>query len=444
MDSWDILIIDDDENLNFALHETLSRRGYQVDRAFGVAEAREKLLAARYPLIITDVKMPDGSGIDLVAEIKRRSPQTEVLVITAYGEIEDAVTAMRNGAADYIQKPFAADKLLVRVERHFPSRFSGAPAGDFLTRSPTLQSMLERVRRAAASGAAILIRGESGTGKEVLARFVHRNSPRHDFPYVALNCAAIPENLLESELFGYEKGAFTGADRLKPGKFELADRGTLVLDEIGDMPLHLQAKILRVIQEREVDRLGGKKSLRVDVRIVSLTNQDIRERIGEKTFREDLYFRLNVVEFSIPPLRERPEDIPFLAETFLEVTSKELGHPPLTITPAAREKLLTHPWPGNVRELQNAMQRAAIFCDGRRIDHADLEFPKGEPRRDGNSLPADIQTVAAMEKELILRTLERTAGNRGKAAELLGISARTLRNKLQEYRLEENPPTPPQ
>ncbi|HNX99062.1 MAG TPA: sigma-54 dependent transcriptional regulator, partial [Candidatus Aminicenantes bacterium] len=350
---------------------------------------------------------------------------------------------MRNGAADYIQKPFAADKLLGRVERHFPSRFSGTPPGDFLTRSPSLQSMLARVRRAAATGAAILIRGESGTGKEVLARFVHRTSPRHDFPYVALNCAAIPENLLESELFGYEKGAFTGADRLKPGKFELADRGTLVLDEIGDMPLHLQAKILRVIQEREVDRLGGKKSLRVDVRIVSLTNQDIRERIGEKTFREDLYFRLNVVEFSIPPLRERPEDIPYLAETFLEVIGKELAHPPLAITPAAREKLLAYPWPGNVRELQNAMQRAAIFCDGQHIDHGDLEFSKGEPRHDGISLPADIQTVAAMEKELILRTLERTSGNRGKAAELLGISARTLRNKLQEYRLEENPLPPP-
>ncbi len=439
MDHWDILIVDDDENLNFALHETLTRKGYVVDRAFGVAEAREKLLATRYPLVVTDVKMPDGSGIDLVADIKRRSPQTEVLVITAYGEIDDAVRAMRNGAADYIQKPFAADKLLSRVENHFPSRFSGALPGDFLTSSPPLLALLDRVRRAAASGVPVMIGGESGTGKEVLARFLHGNSPRRDFPYVALNCAAIPENLLESELFGYEKGAFTGADRLKPGKFELADRGTLVLDEIGDMPLHLQAKILRVIQEREVDRLGGKKGLRIDVRLISLTNQDIRKRIADKTFREDLYFRLNVVEFTIPPLRERPEDIPFLSAAFLEVIAKELGHPPLKLSSGARDKLLGYSWPGNVRELQNALQRAAIFCDAPQLEAGDFDLPKGEVRP-GVAFVQDIQTVAAMEKELILRTLERTAGNRGKAAELLGISARTLRNKLQEYRLEEPPP----
>lgn len=430
MEGSDILIVDDDENLNFALHETLTRRQFKVERAFSYLEGKEKIQYRKFPLVITDVRMPDGNGIDLVAEIKSRSPQSAVIVITAFGRIEDAVTALKNGASDYIQKPFSVESLLKLVEQYFPERFQQLPAGDFLTHSPMLTAMLEKARRAARSNAAVLIRGESGSGKEVLARYIHRNSPRSDQPYIALNCAAIPENLLESELFGYEKGAFTGAEKMKPGKFELADKGTLVLDEIGDMPLHLQAKILRVLQEREVDRLGGRKALPVDVRVISLTNQAIEEKIRAKSFREDLFFRLNVVEFHLPPLRERGEDIPYLARHFVELYSRELGRDALALGAGAARKLGRHHWPGNIRELQNVLHKAVIFSDGREIGEEDIEFSAlpGEP-------PAadQPQTVAGMEKELILRTLERTGNNRNRAAEILGISARTLRNKLKEY-----------
>jgi DNA-binding NtrC family response regulator len=431
METPDILIVDDDENLNFALKQTLTRRDFQVDQAHSFLEAKEKIGRQSYPMIISDVRMPDGNGIELVAEIKRRSPQTAVIIITAYGKIEDAITALKNGAEDYLIKPFPADSIVKLAEKYFPEHFNRAGASEFLTREKSLEELLQKAQRAARSQAAILIVGESGTGKEVLARFIHAHSPRNRRPYLALNCAAIPENLLESELFGYEKGAFTGADKFKPGKFELADKGTLVLDEIGDMPLHLQAKLLRVLQEKEIDRLGGRRSVPVDVRILSLSNQDIQEKIRLKTFREDLLYRLNVVEFDIPPLRDRPEDIRFLASHFARQFASEIDRKEIGFSDPALERLLNHSWPGNVRELQNTIHRAVIFCTGQTIEASDIGFRASPP---GPPAPgSEATTLADMEREMILLTLSRTGNNKNRASEILGISARTLRNKLKEY-----------
>lgn len=438
MEHKDILIVDDDENMNFALYETLKRKNYSVERAFSFLEAKEKLNFYNYPMVITDVRMPDGSGMELVVEIKNKNPETKIIVITAYGKIEDAVLALKNGAEDYILKPFSADKILKLTENLFPKTFNRNPITDFLTRDKKLTNILDRAAKAARSNAAVLIYGESGTGKEVLSRFIHRNSPRKDEPYIAINCAAIPENLLESELFGYEKGAFTGADKFKPGKFELADKGTLVLDEIGDMPLHLQAKILRVLQEKEVDRLGGKKAIPVDARIISLTNRNIEEKVRDKSFREDLLFRLNVVEFQIPPLRERPDDIKYLAEVFLSMYEKESGKTNLKFNKNAIDKLLAYHWPGNIRELQNVIHRTTIFSGSNEIDDEDIEFKTYSFHTSTASTSnSELKTVAEMEKELILRTLEKTPNNKTKAAEILGISSRTLRNKLKEYNMDD-------
>ncbi|MCP5050107.1 MAG: sigma-54-dependent Fis family transcriptional regulator [bacterium] len=436
MEHKDILIVDDDENMNFALYETLKRKNYSVERAFSFLEAKEKLNFYNYPMVITDVRMPDGSGIQLVSEIKKKNPETKIIVITAYGKIEDAVTALKNGADDYILKPFSADTILKIAEKLFPKTFNRNPVTDFLTMDSSLERLLERSAKAARSNASILISGESGTGKEVLTRFIHRNSLRKDQPYIAINCAAIPENLLESELFGFEKGAFTGADKFKPGKFELADKGTLVLDEIGDMPLNLQAKILRVLQEKEVDRLGGKSSLPVDVRVISLTNRNIEEKIKDQTFREDLLFRLNVVEFEIPPLRERPDDIDYLARYFLKMYESESERQDMKFSKKAMDKLLAYRWPGNIRELQNVIHRTTIFSEGTEINEDEIEF-KTYSFQVGASASSDIKTVAEMEKDLILRTLEKTTNNKTKAAEILGISSRTLRNKLKEYNMDD-------
>jgi len=437
MEQKDILIVDDDENMNFALSETLRRKNYSIDTALSYLEAKEKINFFNYPMVITDVRMPDGSGIDLVSEIKKKNPGTKIIVITAYGKIEDAVTALKNGAEDYILKPFPAEKILKQVELFFPGSFNRNPVIDFLTRDERLLGIVEKAKKAAGSNASILICGESGTGKEVLARFIHRNSLRKDGSYIAINCAAIPENLLESELFGYEKGAFTGADKFKPGKFELADKGTLVLDEIGDMPLNLQAKILRVLQEKEVDRLGGKKSLPVDARVISLSNQDIEQKLRGREFREDLLFRLNVVEFHIPPIRERPDDILFLTDYFLKIYERDAGKENMVIAKKGMEKLMAYSWPGNVRELQNVIQRTTIFAGGNEISEDDIEF-KTYSLQPGGGGDGEITTVAEMEKNLILRTLEKTQNNKTKAAEILGISSRTLRNKLKEYRLDDD------
>ena len=432
----DVLIVDDDENMNFALSETLKRKNFTVDSAFSYLEAKEKINFFNYPMVITDVRMPDGNGIKLVSEIKKKNINTKVIVITAYGKVEDAVTAMKAGAEDYILKPFASDRIIKLVEKYYPDYFNRFSNNIFLTKNRKQQEILDKILKAAKTDAPILIRGESGTGKEVVAKLIHNSSNRKEKAYIAVNCAAIPENLLESELFGYEKGAFTGADKFKPGKFELADKGTLVLDEIGDMPLSLQAKILRVLQEKEVDRLGSNKIIPVDIRVVSLTNKKLEELISKSEFREDLYFRLNVVEMEILPLRERKDDIIYLSEHFIRLYSKEIGKHELKLSKKSENKLLSHFWYGNVRELQNVIQRAVIFAEDNEIKPEDIEFK--EIKKFENIPNKEIMTVYEMEKDLILRALEKTGGNKTKAAELLGISSRTLRNKLNEYKINNN------
>ena len=432
MEPKDILIIDDDDNMNFALCETLRRQKYRVDSAESYLSAIEKLRFQRYPVVITDVRMPDGNGLDLIDRIKEESPDTSVLVMTAYGTIEDAVKALKSGAVDYMLKPFPAQQIIQLVSEHFPVRFNPRSNWRMLHSDPGMTALVERARKAAASDATVLIQGESGTGKEVLARFIHQNSPRREGPYLAVNCAAIPDNLLESELFGHEKGAFTGADKMKPGKFELAEGGTLVLDEIGDMPLTLQAKILRTLQEGEIDRLGGASPILVNVRVIAITNQDIHKLIRQGSFREDLYYRINVVEFTVPPLRDRPTEIELIAKALLDAINGTLPGAEKQFTPRALQRLLAHPWPGNVRELQNVVQRAAIFSEGERIDEKEIEF--ASPASSSKTGQTELQTIEAMEREMIHKALEKTDNNKTKAAEILGISVRTLRNKLAEYR----------
>jgi two-component system response regulator FlrC len=434
MDAKDILIVDDDENMNFALCETLRRQRYRVDSADSYLGAVEKLRFQRYPLVITDVRMPDGNGLNLIGRIKADSPDTGVLVMTAFGTIEDAVKALKSGAADYILKPFPAEEIIRLVTDHFPTRFNPRSSRTMICSDPQMISMTNRARKAAQSDVSILIQGESGTGKEILARFIHQNSPRKDGPYLAVNCAAIPDNLLESELFGHERGAFTGAEKMKPGKFELAESGTLVLDEIGDMPLTLQAKILRALQEAEIDRLGGGAPIPINVRVIAITNQEIRKLIAQGKFREDLYYRLNVVEFVVPPLRTRPLEIDEIARSVLENLNQSLPPPGKRFSDKAMQRLLGYPWPGNVRELQNVVQRAAIFAEGTLIEGDDIEFSGPAVTPAPSSL--ELKTIDAMEQDMITRALVQTENNKTRAAEILGISVRTLRNKLAEYRLQ--------
>jgi len=435
MDPKDILIIDDDDNMNFALCETLRRQHYRVDSAESYLAAIEKLRFQRYPVVITDVRMPDGNGLNLIGRVKEESPDTTVLVMTAFGTIEDAVKALKSGAADYILKPFPAEQIIKLVADHFPSRFNTRSNWRMIHSDPTMSILIEKARKAAQSEASVLIQGESGTGKELLARFIHKNSPRQAGPYLAVNCAAIPDNLLESELFGHEKGAFTGADKMKPGKFELAEGGTLVLDEIGDMPLPLQAKILRALQEGEIDRLGGSSPNIINVRIIAITNQDIRKLLSNERFREDLFYRLNVIEFTVPPLRDRPSEIKPLALAILAALNASLPDPGKHFTDKAIQKLLGHNWPGNVRELQNVIQRAAIFCDGESIDTGDIEF--SSPTIATAAPATELKTIEAMERDMIQKALDKTDNNKTKAADILGISVRTLRNKLAEYRQQD-------
>lgn len=431
MDPQDILIIDDDDNMNFALCETLRRQRYRVDSADSYLGAIEKLRFQKYPVVITDVRMPDGNGLDLVGRIKEESPDTSVLVMTAYGTIQDAVSALKSGAADYILKPFPAEQIIKLVADHFPSRFNARSNWRMIHSDPAMIRLVEKAQKAAQSEASIVILGESGTGKEILARYIHQNSSRHSGPYLAVNCAAIPDNLLESELFGHEKGAFTGAEKMKPGKFELAEGGTLVLDEIGDMPLSLQAKILRVLQEGEIDRLGGGGPILIDVRVIAITNQEIPKLIREGKFREDLYYRLNVLEFRVPPLRQRPGEIEQIARAVLDSLNHSLPPPGKRFSESAMKKLLGHTWPGNVRELQNVVQRAAIFADGDLIDGEDIEFSLPSP---APNTALELKTIEDMERDMIQKALEKTENNKTRAAEILGISVRTLRNKLAEYR----------
>jgi DNA-binding NtrC family response regulator len=446
-----ILVVDDEADMRTALSQALSRGGFKVESTAGGSEAVLKIKKNKYSLLITDMKMPDMTGLELLTAVKNISPRLPVIMITAYGTVSNAVEAVQAGASDYILKPFSFETLDAAVKKSIGNFGSGnhnshnrkhadSPSitKAIITNDPDFIELLEVARNVADSNATVLIQGESGTGKELLAGFIHSQSDRKNGPYVALNCAALPENLAESELFGHEKGSFTGAVNRKLGKFELAKQGTIVLDEISEMALPLQAKLLRVLQEREIDRVGGSQSIPIDARVIAISNLDLKQAVAEGKFREDLYYRINVVPLSIAPLRERKTDIPLLAEHFLAKFSSINKRKVTRISDEALSMLLQHDWKGNVRELENAIERAILIgCDDvimpEHLILAEAQKPSASGKQQGIKVGL---TVREMEKELIVKTLENVNENRTRAAELLGISIRTLRNKLREYRQE--------
>jgi len=439
-----VLIVEDDPGLREALCDTLELAGYTVVAATDGPAALELMERSPIGMVVSDVQMPDMDGYGLLKRIRGRHPDLPVVLMTAYGTVQKAVDAMHCGASDYLTKPFAADVLVDMVNRYLPAaqdEDAGMVAED--RRSRELLSVANRVAR---TDATVMIAGESGTGKEVLARHIHDRSQRAKGPFVAINCAAIPENMLEAMLFGYEKGAFTGAYQSHAGKFEQAQGGTLLLDEISEMDLALQAKLLRVLQEREVERLGGRNVISLDVRVIATTNRTLRDEVAAGRFREDLFYRLNVLPLRIAPLRERPRDILPIAQRLIERHCPP-GRPVPMLCPDAEQRLLSHPWPGNVRELENVLQRAIILMSGDCIETADLHFevcggelsiaatpwngPAQAPESGAEGLDRDLRS---REQELILEALAAGNGSRKTAAERLGISPRTLRYKLARMR----------
>jgi DNA-binding NtrC family response regulator len=441
------MVVDDEPGIRTALRANFLRHGWRVETASGVREAIRNLQGRDFDLVVTDMRMPDGSGMEVMRAARNSSPSTAVILLTAYGSVPDAVSAMRDGALDYVTKPIPFDRLqaaaaqVMQRAKQAPVE-DGAGTGDIVGRSPLLLKALQRARAAASTGADVLIEAESGTGKELLAKFIHDSSDRNGKPFVAVNCAAVPETLLESELFGHGRGAFTGAIASRPGKFELANGGTILLDEIGEMPLNLQPKLLRALQEREFERLGEGKSIRVDIRVVATTNVSLAEMVERGQFRADLYYRLNVIPLSLPALRDRRDDIPVLAWHFAEqfAAQRRMGIPRLN--PDFLDRLQSHTWPGNVRELANFMRRVITLSGTLDIDAQcfDAEFHSPSSTRRNAPAPKALPAVAGtpireMEKQHLENTLALTDGNRTHAAEMLGISLRTLRNKIREYGL---------
>jgi len=421
-----ILIVDDDYHMRTALAEALAEAGYGVGAAEDGKIALESMKKSSYDLVITDVKMPYINGIDLLGRIKEEQCSLPVIVMTAYGTVQHAVHAMKEGAFDYIQKPFDTEALYGVVQRAL-----GSESGKIVCASRSMQEVLLRAQQVAKSDVTVFVTGESGVGKELVSRYIHENGERRDMPFVAVNCAALPENLLESELFGYEKGAFTGAAARKPGKFELADKGTILLDEVTEMDLRLQAKLLRVLQEREIEVIGSKYPKKVDVKVIATTNRNINRLVDEGKFREDLYYRLNVFPIVVPPLRERREDIPQLVEHLLKKYARGTD---MRLEKEAMNLLLQRNWRGNVRELENAIARACILSNYTVIKVTHLEDPK-EEKESVAALSGDaVGSMKEMEMKLILDALKSMNGNRTRAASVLGITARTLRNKIKEYR----------
>lgn len=436
-DALPVLVVEDDRNLREALTDTLELAGYAAIPAADAEQALAWLERGNPGLVLSDVQMPGMDGHGLLRSLKACRPEIPVVLMTAYGQIERAVEAMRDGAADYLPKPFEPDRLLAVVARYF--RQAGeAPAMGLIAEDPASRALLELTRRVATSEASVLLTGESGVGKEVFARYIHQHSARQKGPFVAVNCAAIPENLLESVLFGHEKGAFTGASAAQPGKFEQANGGTLLLDEISELPLHLQAKLLRVLQEREVERVGARSPIALDVRVIAATNRDLATWVREGKFREDLFYRLNVFPLEIPPLRDRPGDIAALARHFLKRSEPVVGRGGFALSGAALTELTRYTWPGNIRELCNVVQRAMILAPDAEIRPEHLMLPRistratPEPARDVG-LPGEVG-LKDVERETILGTLRRMDGSRRKTAEALDMSERTLRHKLKQYR----------
>jgi two-component system, response regulator FlrC len=432
-----VLVAEDDPNLREALCETLELAGYQVESASDGKAALEIMQHKPVGMVVSDVQMRPMDGHELMTQVKSIYPSIPVLLMTAYGNIEKAVTAMRDGAVDYLAKPFEAGALVEKVEKAVLNLDQGAANEGVVADDNKSRKLLELARRVASSDVTVMIGGESGTGKEVFAQYIHRNSPRHDGPFIAINCAAIPDNMLEAVLFGYEKGAYTGAHNSAPGKFEQAQGGTLLLDEISEMSLNLQAKLLRVLQEKEVERLGGRKVIALDVRVLATSNRKLREEVAAGRFREDLFFRLNVFPLYLEPLRNRTKDIMPLARLFLNRHCVQQGVTCKQLDSAAEKALLAHGWPGNARELDNVMQRALILSNGSEIGPDDLTLgeepgtahPEHDPSR--GRLNEDLRSV---EEQMILDALRDGGGSRKDAASRLGISQRTLRYKIARLR----------
>lgn len=442
-----VLVVDDEPSMRVALSESLRRSGYGVTVAADGQEALQRFGQCRPWLVLTDMKMGRVGGLDVLKEVKKRAPNTKVVVMTAYGTVETAVEAMKEGACDYLLKPFAAEALervLTRLDAGESTAdriLNGAAPAErnMLTQNQGMERLLALAEVVATSQATVLINGESGTGKELLARFIHSRSPRAQRPFVAVNCAALPDGLLESELFGYERGAFTGALFRKQGKFEMANGGTLLLDEISEMNLNLQAKLLRVLQERELDRIGGREPIAVDIRVIATTNRSLREEVEQKRFREDLYYRLHVFPLTVPPLRERKGDIPMLARHFAQQSAARNGLTCPELSSGAIELLESRPWRGNVRELENSVERAVLISAGRTLESSHFHFDDSPAQVSVAAAPAAVPASGMgalweMERDLIMKTLGTMNGNRTHAAKVLGISLRTLRNKLREYR----------
>lgn len=419
-----ILIVDDDPQMRAALKEAVQRLGYITVLCENGEEALKKVNQSEFSLVVSDMKMPKMDGLTFLKELRKSIGSLPVLIITGFGTIENAVETMKEGATDYLIKPFSFDGLKKAIDSiMIRSRYEK----EIRTADPEMKKIISMAGNLATGDITALICGESGTGKELLAKYIHRVSKRSDRPFVAVNCAAIPDNLLESELFGHEKGAFTGASERKIGKFELANGGTILLDEIGELPMLLQAKFLRVLQEREVDRVGGKAPVSVDVRVIATTNRDLHKECQEGRFREDLYYRLNVFPLKVPPLRERPEDVALLATHFIEKFSAEAGKKISGLAEEAIKTLKNCQWRGNIRELENVIHRAVFVCNGEVIKSADLMLEATASQLTGEGKIRD------MEKELIMNTLKEVNNNKTKAAKILGVSVRTIRNKLNEY-----------
>ena len=455
-----VLVVDDDEQMQFFLNEALHRQGYAVTLKTTAEEGLQSLKADPADLILLDIRLPGMSGIDAVEEFLKIDPRVPIIIMTAHGTRDNAIDAIRRGAYDYFTKPFRLEEMEIVIRRALEKRklhfeierlreeLATGPGHGWATGgSRAMTEVMHLIERAAPTDSTVLILGESGVGKELVAEAIHEQSSRKHRPFVRLNCAAIPETLLESELFGYERGAFTGAQNRKPGKFELADGGTLLLDEIGDMTLATQAKILRVLQSRQVERVGGTSTINVDVRIIASTNKDLLRNVREGTFRDDLYFRLNVITIHVPPLRERREEIPSLVDHFLAEANQRLGRTIKRASSDAMAALMTYDWPGNIRELKNAIERAAVVTDGEIVTLTGLPQPI---RPVGVGLVAGVasqqwespgsvsldEKIAQLERAFVIEALSRTGGVQAQAARMLGITERSMWHLVKKHRIE--------
>src|SRR5215471_4900540 len=443
-----IVVLEDDLIVRKNLETQLRTRRYDVASASTIAEAQEFLNKDNFDLLFLDVRLPDGDGTELLKSLQLRPQRPLVVMSTGFGSVESAVECMKNGAFDYLIKPFSAEQIevvlkkaeeftqLLRVNR-FLSQDTEDSGVELLGQSQAMENLRQLIRKVARTQATVLIQGESGTGKELVARALYRESPRANAPFIKVNCAAVPENLIESEFFGHEKGAFTGALNKREGRFELAHGGTILLDEIREISPNVQAKLLRVLQERELERVGGSRTIKVDVRVIATTNRNLEQSVEKKEFRQDLFFRLNVVPIPVPPLREHREDVPYLAEEFMRRYTRKHGVNVQGFSKEALNVLRNHSWPGNVRELQNVVERAVILCGENGVlepETLGLNRPTpAAPVQEGSAVSDDI-ALAELEKRHILAVLDRCKGNRTHADRILGVSIRTLRNKLHQYK----------